>query len=74
MLSQGMALFERSLNKAVIDDGRIDPDEFDDLSVIYYNLMGEIVKFDRKNRDELRNELENNHFEEIRKLKARQAR
>ena len=41
--------------------------------MIYFNFMGELVKFDRKNSEELRSELEKNLHEEIRKLKAKYA-
>ena len=43
MLSQRMTLFERSPHKALTNNDRIDPDEYDELSVIYYDLMGEII-------------------------------
>lgn len=57
-LSQSMVLFEQSLSRCVEGDDRI---------------VGELVKFDRKNSEELRSELEKNLHEEIRKLKAKYA-
>ena len=74
LLSQGMVLFEKTLSKALANDDVIDTDELNELSVVYFNLVGEMVKFDRKNGTEMRRELEKSLFEEIRKIKTEQAK
>ena len=74
ILSQGMVLFEKALGKSLANDDVIDQEELNELTAIYVNLIGEMVRFDRKNSAEMRKELENTLFEEIRKIKARQER
>ena len=74
ILSQGMVLFEKALGKSLANDDVIDREELNELTAIYVNLIGEMVRFDRKNSAEMRKELENTLFEEIRKVKARQER
>ena len=74
ILSQGMVLFERALGKSLTNDDVIDQEELNELTAIYVNLIGEMVRFDRKNSAEMRKELENTLFEEIRKIKAKQDR
>ena len=49
MLSQGMVLFERSLSKALTNGDNINSKELNELSVIYFNLVGEMVRFHKKN-------------------------
>ena len=48
ILSQGMVLFEKALGKSLVNDDVIDQEELNELTAIYVNLIGEMVRFDRK--------------------------
>ena len=47
-LCQEMVVFKKSFSKYLKNDDNIDSDEFNKSCIIYFNLISELVKFDKK--------------------------